>query len=282
MPSSVRASVVFPLPDSPTRPSVSPGQTAALTSVSAWTSCPRWRKTFVSSWISTTGGPASLDRRKLEIRSLLARELRRALVVPAAAVVAALDGDQRRLFLAAALVGERAAVGEHASRDLRAEAREVPGDRVEPAAILPHAPARNAAEEADRVRVTRILEDGLHRSLLDEATGVEDADPGAHLRDDAEVVADEEHRRVQLGLELRDEVEDLGLHRRVEPCRRLVENQQRGIFRERHRDHDTLLHPAGELMRVAGHHRARVGDLDTHERVACPLLGLLRRVRRAP
>ena len=33
MPSSVRASVVFPLPDSPTSPSVSPGQIAALTSV---------------------------------------------------------------------------------------------------------------------------------------------------------------------------------------------------------------------------------------------------------
>ena len=67
-----------------------------------------------------------------------------------------------------------------------------------------------------------------------------------------------------------DEVEDLGLHRRVEPCRRLVEDQQRGILRERHRDHDALLHPAGELVRVAGHHRARVGDLNAHERGASP------------
>ena len=41
IPSSVRASVVLPLPDSPTSPSVSPGQIAALTPMSACTSCPR-------------------------------------------------------------------------------------------------------------------------------------------------------------------------------------------------------------------------------------------------
>ena len=68
--------------------------------------------------------------------------------------------------------------------------------------------------------------------------------------------------RLQLG----DQVEHLGLDRRVEPGRRLVEDQQRRVLRERHRDHDALLHPARELMRIALHHRAGVGDL--HARAA--------------
>ena len=73
---------------------------------------------------------------------------------------------------------------------------------------------------------------------------------------------------LQLRLQLRDEVEHLGLDGRVEPGRRLVEDQQRRILRERHRDHDPLLHAAGELERVAAHHRAGVGDLDARERLA--------------
>ena len=74
-------------------------------------------------------------------------------------------------------------------------------------------------------------------------------------------------------LEPRHEVEHLCLDRRVEPGRRLVEDEQGGVLREGHRDHDPLLHPARELVRVAGHHRAGVGDLDVRERLAGPLLG---------
>ena len=252
MPSSVRASVVFPLPDSPTRPSVSPGQIAALTSVSAWTSCPRCLKTFDSSLSSTSGRsvarrPAGSSRSAASARgSAGARSwYQQRLSCPPPTV------DERRLLRVAALVGERAAIGEDAAGELRAEAREEAGDRVEPAVILADAAARDAAQEADRVRVARILKHRLDRAFLDEPARVEHADARAHLRDDAEVVADEEHRRVELGLQLRDEVEHLGLDRRVEPGRRLVEDEERRILRERHRDDDALLHAAGELVRVA-------------------------------
>ena len=61
----------------------------------------------------------------------------------------------------------------------------------------------------------------------------------------------------QLRLELRDEVEHLGLDGRVEAGRGLVEDQQRRVLRERHRDHDALLHAARELVRIAAHHRSR-------------------------
>ena len=134
----------------------------------------------------------------------------------------------------------------------------------------------HAAQQADRVRVTRVAQDRLDRPLLDEAAGVEDADPVAHLPDHAEVVADEEHRRPELLLQARDQVEHLRLDGRVETGRRLVEDQQRRVVRERHRDHRALLHAAGELMRVAAQHRFRVGDLHLAQHLERQLLRLAR------
>ena len=55
----------------------------------------------------------------------------------------------------------------------------------------------------------------------------------------------------ELRLEPGDEIEHLGLDGRVEAGRRLVEDQERRIVRERHRDDHPLLHPAGELMGIA-------------------------------
>ena len=52
-----------------------------------------------------------------------------------------------------------------------------------------------------------------------------------------------------------DEVEHLRLDGRVEAGRRLVEDQQRRVVRQRHRDHDALLHAARELVGVAAHDR---------------------------
>ncbi len=112
----------------------------------------------------------------------------------------------------------------------------------------------------------RLVQHLLDGSLLDEPARVEDADLLAHLRDHPEVVADEQHRGVELGLQAGDEVEHLRFDGRVESGRRLVEDQQRRVLRERHRDHDALLHPAGQLMRIAVHDGARIGDLHLRER----------------
>ena len=58
-------------------------------------------------------------------------------------------------------------------------------DGVELSGLLAETAARNAAQEADGVRVTRVVEDFLGRSLLDELACVEHADAFAHLPDDA-------------------------------------------------------------------------------------------------
>ena len=49
----------------------------------------------------------------------------------------------------------------------------------------------------------------------------------------------------------RDQIEHLGLDGGVERGRRLVEDQQRRLGGERHRDHDPLQHPARELVGIA-------------------------------
>ena len=74
-----------------------------------------------------------------------------------------------------------------------------------------------------------------------------------------------------------DQVEHLGLDRRVQRRRRLVQDQQLRLGRERHRDHDSLRHAAGQLVRVPLHDPAGVGDLD----LAQHCLGSLERLRPA-
>ena len=95
------------------------------------------------------------------------------------------------------------------------------------------------------------LEDARQRPELGDPAGVHDGDLVGRLRDDAEVVRDEDDGGAVLALELADQVEDLRLDGDVERRRRLVGDQDLGLEDERHRDHHALAHPAGELVRVA-------------------------------
>ncbi len=169
---------------------------------------------------------------------------------------------RRRRIRVAAVARDGAAVGEHAARQVRARQRQEARDGVEPSVVLALPALRDAADEPDGVRVPRLAQDLLGRPLLDQRAGVQDAHAIAHAGDHAEVVRDEEHRGRELLPQGVDEVEHLGLHRRVERGRRLVEHQQRRVGGERHRDHDALLHAARELVGVAVHDPGRVGDLD--------------------
>ncbi len=177
------------------------------------------------------------------------------------------DGVEGGLVRVADLLREPAPFRKDAAGERRAELRQVAGDRVEPVPILAQAASRNAAQEADRVRVPRLGEHRLRFPLFDQAPGVQDSDPLAHPPDHAEVVADEEDARAELLPQCGDEVEHLRLDGRVEPGRRLVEDQQRRIGGQGHRDHDSLLPASGELVRVESHPPGRVGDLDLAEHV---------------
>ena len=102
---------------------------------------------------------------------------------------------------------------------------------------------------------------------LDEHARVHHVDALAHAGDDAEVVRDQDQRRVALGDEHAQQVEDLRLDRDVERRRRLVGDQQLRLARERHRDHRPLAHPARELVRIVAEPRLRARDPDLVEQL---------------
>src|SRR4029453_15293796 len=67
---------------------------------------------------------------------------------------------------------------------------------------------RYGREQEPRVRVERLGEDLLHRSLLDDLTGVHDHDLVRDVPSAGEVVGDVEERDLPLLLELEHEIED--------------------------------------------------------------------------
>ena len=112
----------------------------------------------------------------------------------------------------------------------------------------------------------------LGRPGLHEHPRVHDVHALAHAGDDAEVVRDQDQRRVLLGDELAQEVEDLRLDRHVERRRRLVGDQELRLAGQRHRDHRALAHAARELVRVVVQPRRRAGDADAVEQLGGALL----------
>ncbi len=93
-------------------------------------------------------------------------------------------------------------------------------------------------------------EDIARGAPLDDLAVVHDADPVGHLAHDAEIVGDEQHGHVELGLELEQEIEDLRLDGDVERGGRLVGDEQVGLVGERHGDHHPLPLPARKLVRI--------------------------------
>ena len=75
-------------------------------------------------------------------------------------------------------------------------------------------------------------------------------DPVGHFGDDAEIVGDEDERRSEPLLQVRDQAEDLRLDGDVERRRRLVGDEDPRLAGERQRDHRPLAHAAGQLVRI--------------------------------
>ncbi len=176
------------------------------------------------------------------------RQVRGDVVAVAAGGVPRVDRERGRRCLAAAVLGDRAARGEHAPGQRVARRRQEARDRVQPAVVLALVAARDAAQQPDRVGVPRRVEDLPGRALLDQFPGVQDPDPVAHLRDDRQVVADEQHRGGELRAQRGHQVEHLGLDGRVQRGGRLVQDQQRRLCRQRHGDR----RPAAPSRRTTG------------------------------
>ena len=138
------------------------------------------------------------------------------------------------------------------------------GDRDEPGAggvVI-----ELAGEERARVRMARSAEDFIDRTGLDDRAAVHDTEVVAELRDEAEMVRDEDDRAREAAAQVLEQRDDLCFDRRIERCRRLVGEQQVGLDQQRHGDHHTLAHAARELVRIGRQAKRSVRDADARKR----------------
>ncbi len=104
--------------------------------------------------------------------------------------------------------------------------------------------------------MTRIREELLAGSRLDDAAEVHHGHVVADVPHDGHVVGDEQHRQTEPLPQVGEQVEHRGLHRDVERRDGLVGDQDLGLERERAGDRDALPLTARELSRI-GVERAR-------------------------
>ena len=96
---------------------------------------------------------------------------------------------------------------------------------------------------------------------------VHNSDPLAGLRDDPEIVGDQEDRRARFFTEVAEQIEDARGDRYVETGGWLVGDEKPRRGGERHRDHDALAHAARKLMRILLHAPYRIGHADKIEKL---------------
>ena len=99
------------------------------------------------------------------------------------------------------------------------------------------------------------------------AAMLHDGDAVGDLRDDAEIVGDEQNRGSLAPLQIADELQDLRLRRHIEGRRRLVRDQHPRLERQRHGDHGPLALAAGKFMRIGPARAFRVGDVDVSQKI---------------
>ena len=124
------------------------------------------------------------------------------------------------------------------------------------------------------VGMLRPREQRVDGPFLDHLARVHDEHPVADLQDEAQVVRDVDLRGAVLAADVGDELGDAGLDRDVERGGRLVEEQERGVREQRHRDDHALLLPARDLVRVRRHHAVGVGEADVVEHLHRAVVGL--------
>ncbi len=106
------------------------------------------------------------------------------------------------------------------------------------------------------------VEDFLSGSQFYNATGIHDGHTVGDLRDDCEIVRDEEHRQSEFGAQFREQGEDLGLDSDVERGGGFVGDEQLGTVHDGHGDHDALAHAPGKLMWIVVGAAVGLGDSD--------------------
>ena len=123
---------------------------------------------------------------------------------------------------------------------------------------LAHDPAQrqdvrlgHVPDEVGDVVVGRSADQLLGSAGLDDVAVAHDHDVVAQLEGLGQVVGDEHHRLADLIVEAQDLVLHVAPDQRIEGAERLIEEHDLGIHGEGAGQPDSLLHPTGELIRIA-------------------------------
>ena len=96
----------------------------------------------------------------------------------------------------------------------------------------------------------RLIEDLITRSFFSHLAAIHNKHAVTHLGDNSEIVGNQDNRGVYLIAQFLQKIQDLCLDRYVQRGRRLIRDDDARLADQRDRDHDTLLHTAGQLMRI--------------------------------
>ena len=252
MPRTARATLVLPLPLSPTRPSVRPGSISKLTRSTARTTLARWPEQARARGVLDDEVGDLQHRRHRALPAGLANTQHAELWPSSTAMRPGSVEAQRRDRVRAARRETATSLDRpHAMRAAR-QHRERPNPRVD---------ARDAREEAARIRVVRSAQHLFDRALLDDGAAIHDLDPIGDLCRDAKVVRNQEDREPAALHLLAQEVKDLRLDGDVERRRWFVGQEDLRVTRERDRDERALAHAAAELVRIAREGPGRIGHM---------------------
>ncbi|MPL96993.1 hypothetical protein SDC9_43180 [bioreactor metagenome] len=162
---------------------------------------------------------------------------------------AGLGHAQRRHAAAAQALRQRAARVEGTARGPRGGVRRL---ALQQDAGIERPPRhRDRGHQRLGIGVARLGEDLFGRALLDDPAEIHHRDPVGEVAHHLQVVADEDHAKALLPLQVAQQVHHLRLDRDVERRDRLVTDQKRRIGGQRPRDHHALALPARELVRIA-------------------------------
>ncbi len=98
--------------------------------------------------------------------------------------------------------------------------------------------------------MARVFKKLVYPGLFHHLSGIDDGHPVGMTGEYAKIMRDEDQSQAELVLKIAQDGHDLRLNRHIESGGRLVCDQKIGIVGDGHRNHDTLAHAAGKLMRI--------------------------------
>jgi len=115
-------------------------------------------------------------------------------------------------------------------------------------------------QKAAGIWMRRGIKDFMLGPEFDHASGIHHGNAVSHLRDDGEIVRDEEHGQSEPGAQVGEQIKNLRLDGDVEGSSGFIGDQQLRTVHDGHGDHDALAHSAGELMRIVACAAFGLGD----------------------